>query len=152
TPAKEIDVEYAGSLDWKITGLVQNDAPFDVSYKELYRRQGEVGYRVTVKLKADAPPGALRQEIFLKTNDRTSEIVPVLVEASVQAALSVTPEKVTWTGLTAGETVEKKVIVRGSQAFQVVGVEGLGDGLEADLPKTKGALQIITFKYKPARS
>src|SRR5436305_1009945 len=77
TPTQVIDVEYAGALDWKVSEVVARDLPLDVTFEQLYRRPGQVGYRVKVALKAEAPVGALRQDIFLKTNDPASPLVPV---------------------------------------------------------------------------
>ena len=57
--------------------------PVDVTYEELYRRPGQVGYRIRATLKPDAAPGHLKQELTLKTNDPTSPTVPVLVEAAI---------------------------------------------------------------------
>jgi ectoine hydroxylase-related dioxygenase (phytanoyl-CoA dioxygenase family) len=54
-------VEYAGVLDWRVQG-VENSAPLDVRVDELYRRPGQVGYRLNMTLKPDAPPGSHRWE------------------------------------------------------------------------------------------
>ncbi len=48
TATQSIDVEYAGALDWRITEALAKDAPFEVSFKEIYRRSGQVGYQVKV--------------------------------------------------------------------------------------------------------
>ena len=77
TPAQTIDVEYAGVLNWQVSEVLAKDAPLDVSIKELYRRPGQVGYQLQVTLKADAPVGNLKQDLFLKTNDPGSPLVPV---------------------------------------------------------------------------
>jgi len=82
-PTQTIDIEYAGVLDWKVTELVSKDVPVEATLKELYRRPGQVGYRLEAKLDADAPPGTIKRELFLKTNDPTTPLVPVLVEATV---------------------------------------------------------------------
>src|SRR5262249_9132637 len=95
---QEIDVEYAGALDWKVTEAVTHDAPVELTFKEWYRRPGkatvsEVGYKISVALKADALAGPLKQDFYLKTNDPACPLLPVLVEATVQAPLTALPEK-----------------------------------------------------------
>src|SRR5205807_1071802 len=94
TPTQTLDVEYAGGLDWRVTELDAHKAPYTAHFKELYRQPGQVGYRVTITLKPDAPPGNQRHELYLKTNDPASPHVPILVEAMVQASLSVFPPAV----------------------------------------------------------
>src|SRR6266851_9622189 len=81
-----IDVEYAGTLNWKVTEVVAKDVPLTAEIKELSRKPGLVGYRVEVTLKPDAPTGSLKHEIFLKTNDPASPLLSLLVEATVKAS------------------------------------------------------------------
>src|SRR5207245_8268836 len=79
TAAQSIDVEYAGVLDWRVNEIVKNEAPLNVTFKELYRRSGGVGYQVRVAIKPDAPGGTLKHEIFLKKNAPANAPVPILV-------------------------------------------------------------------------
>lgn len=152
TPMQTIDVEYAGTLDWRVSEVVKNGAPLDVTLEEFYRRPGQVGYHVRTALKADAPSGPFKQELFLKTNDPASPLVPLLVEASVQAPLTVVPGTVSMGVLKVGEQITKKVVVRGSKPFKITAVDGLGDGVEADLPPAAAAVQIVTLKYQPGQA
>src|SRR5262249_22729586 len=68
TPTQTIDVEYAGALDWRVGEIVKHSGGLEARFHELYRRPGQAGYRVTVTLKDDAPPGVFKQELFLKAN------------------------------------------------------------------------------------
>ena len=147
-----IDVEYAGALDWRVTDLVKQSAPLDATYKELYRKPGQVGYRVSVAVKADAPPGSIKHELFLKTNDPESPLVPILVEGTVQASLSVAPNPVPLGALKVGDSITKMVVVRGNRPFLVVSVEGQGEGLVAELPAVAKEVQVIRVKFQPGRA
>jgi hypothetical protein len=151
TPTQHVDVEYAGALDWRVNGVEKNTAALDVGLKELYRRPGQVGYRVAVTLKPDAPPGALKQELLLRTNDPASPLVPVLVEATVQAPLTVVPGTVNFGRLKVGETATRRVVIRGSRPFLIQGVDGLDGGLTADLPQTPAPVQSLTVKFQPSQ-
>jgi hypothetical protein len=145
--AQAIDVEYAGALDWRVSEAAAKDLPLDVSFKELYRRPGQVGYQVRVALKADAPAGPLKGDVFLKTNDPATPLVAILVEANVQAALTVSPSTLALGTVKAGDTLTRRVVVRGSRSFLVRAVESSGDGITPDpLPATPATVQIITFK------
>jgi hypothetical protein len=147
-----IDVEYAGSLAWQVTEVVSRDMPLDVSFKELYRRPGQAGYQVKVALKPDVPLGALKGDIFLKSNDPASPLVAILVEANVQSALTVSPATLALGTVKVGETLTRRVVVRGSQAFRVLGIEGGGEGVTFEpLPASAAAAQILTFKCQFAK-
>jgi hypothetical protein len=151
--AQSIDVEYAGVLDWRVTEVVKNDAPVDTVLEELYRRPGQVGYRVRVTMKPDAPAGRLRHELLLKTNDPASPLVPVLVEGTVQASLTVVPSSIAMRpSPKVGDTVRYKVLVSGAKPFKILSVDGVGDGLEADLPTNPAQVQTVVLRYLPPKS
>lgn len=143
-----IDVEYAGVLDWQVTEASAKDLPVEVSLNELYRRPGQVGYRVRVTLKPDAPVGVLKGDLFLKTNDPASPLLPVLVDGVIQSNLTVAPATLSLGVVKIGETQRRRVVVRGNKPFRVLGVEGLGEGMSLDpSPSTAPApVQVVSFK------
>jgi hypothetical protein len=152
TPTQAIDVEYAGGIDWKITGIAEHSLPLTTKIEELYRQAGpvvQVGYRLHISLKADAPVGTHRWELLLQTNDPGSPSLPVLVEATIQAPLSVAPNPVTLGTLKAGEEVSRRVLVRGSRAFRILSMTMEGDDITVDYPGSAALVQVITVKWKP---
>jgi hypothetical protein len=151
TVKQTIDVEYAGVVPWQITGVVKDNAPLDVSYAELYRREGQVGYRITVALKTNAPAGALRYQVQLKTNDRASPVLPVLVEATVQSLVTVAPDVVAMDTLQVNETRTQLVVVRASKPFRIVAIEGQGEGISVEVPAQVGRVHRLTVKCRPTK-
>ena len=143
-----IDVEYAGALAWQVTEASAKELPLDLSLSELYRRPGQVGYRLKVTLKADAPVGTLKGDVFLKTNDPASPLLPVLVEATVQSAITVAPSVVNLNTVKIGETLTRRVVVRGNKPFRVTKVECSGDGITFEQPTsgTAAQVQVVSFK------
>jgi hypothetical protein len=155
-PTQTVDIEYAGLLDWRVKEVVKPaDAPFNVTMEELYRqppagnKPGKVGYRMTVTLNADAPGGALKHDLILKTNDPASETLIVAVEGNVQAALRVAPNPVTLTGLKVGETKTFKVQVLGTKPFRITEVQSDGAEVTAELPKDALLVHTLTLKCQP---
>lgn len=144
--AQTVDVEYAGALDWKVDSVVAKGLPLDVSLKEAYRRPGRVGYQVRVSLKPDAPSGLLKDEIYLKTNDPNSPLVPMLVEANVQAALHVAPANLSLGTIKAGDVITRRVVLSGARDFRVLGVD-TADGVSIEPVSAAAAkVQIVTLK------
>ena len=133
-PTQAIEVEYAGALDWRVTGVLTNGAPYDVTLEEMYRRPGQVGYRARFTLQAKAPAGALKHEVFLQTNDPASQLVPVLVEATVQATLTASPDTLKVPDLPVGSEMTRKVMVRGARPFRILAVDGGGGGVSVASP------------------
>jgi hypothetical protein len=156
TPTQTIDVEYAGALNWQVSEVIAKDVPFTTSIKELYRKTAttgdkvvnQVGYRLSVTLKATASVGSLKHDLYLKTNDPASPLVAVLAEANVQSALSVSPSTLSLGTVKAGVDLTRRVVVRGARAFKVTGVEGIGNGIElgGTLAASETEVQFVTFK------
>src|SRR5262245_3608358 len=150
---RTIDVEYAGRLDWRVSGVAKHALPVETKLEQLYRERGRVGYRLHVTLKPDAAAGPLKQELSLETNDSASPLVPVLIEATIQAPLSVKPASVSLGSIKAGsEIVTQRIIVQGYKPFKILSIAGEGDGFSADLPTTTARVHIVTIKFQPAKA
>lgn len=153
TPAQTITIERVGYPDWRFTRLIASEAfckVVDATLTESYRNSGGVGYNLTIKLRPAAPPGVVRDEIRLLTNDPQSPSVPVLVTAQVQGSLTVTPALLALGRVSSSGTAQGRFLVRGSRPFRIQSVEGEGDGFSlkaADsTPKT---LHIVNLAYRP---
>jgi hypothetical protein len=152
TPSQTVEVEYAGNADWKVVDVATNGAPIEVEKEEWYRQQGRgVGYRIKTTLKADAPPGLLKQELMLITNDLSSPRVPLLVEATVKAALTISPSTMNFGKVKPGDKLSKRVMVKASQPFTVTGIEGLTDGIDIDWPPRPAKTQYLVIKFQPVQ-
>ena len=146
-----VDVAVEGG---RITGIAQNKFPLDVKYQEIYREPGRVGYRLQATLKATAPAGSFKHELLLQTNDPASLLVPVLIEGSIQAALTVAPAAVKFDAVKLGEAAARRVIVNGNgqKPFRIVQIEGLPDGMTADWAPTPGPVQVLTLTWRPKQA
>jgi hypothetical protein len=151
TPTQQIDVEYAGKVAWQVTEIIAKDIPYTVTFKEKYRQPGRIGYTLFVTLKPDAPLGTHRHELFLKTND-SANLVPVLVEATVHSAISVTPETLSLGAVKIDAPHVRRVVVRGTRPFRITNVEGMGSGIDLGQPLSDRdeQVQFVTFKVQPS--
>jgi hypothetical protein len=156
TPSQPVDVEYAGTDDWRITEVLAKGMPFDVELRELYRERGvKAGYQVKVTLKPDAPAGPIKQEVHLRTNDPATPLISVLVEANVEASLVVSPSPLPLGTAKVGDApLLRRVVVKGQRPFRVIAVDGLGDGLSlgAELLTEALPVQTITLRIQPGRA
>lgn len=143
-----VDVEYAGSHNLSFTEVVVNNAPVDARLTELYRKPGRIGYQVTTTLKSSAAPGTFRELIYLKSNDPAMPVVGLLVEGTVQSAMSMSPAALALGSVGAGDILTRRVVIRGARPFSILAVEGTGDGvaLAGPLPATEAAVHTLAFK------
>jgi len=154
-PEQKMDVEYVGSLDFRIKEVVKPaDAPFSVAMQELYRpspgKAGKVVYRMTVKLNADAPGGPFKHELTLKTNDPASESLTVTVEGNIQAALRAAPSNVVLGTLKVSEARNFKVLVQGNRPFRITEVKSDGPEITAELPQQASTVHTLNLRCTPA--
>jgi hypothetical protein len=151
-PTRMIDVEYAGSFPWSVSEIVKNSsAPFELKVEELRSRVNK-GYRIYATVKPDAAAGTFKQEVILKTNDPTSPTLTFNVLGNVQATLNVTPSTVNLAGVKVGESDSRKVLVRGTRPFRIVGIDGQGDGITALVPEREATSQIVVIRFQPGRA
>jgi hypothetical protein len=156
TPSRHIDVEYGGALDWKVTEIVKSaGSPFELKVEELPPQANTVarkGYRLIATVKADAAAGPFKQEIMLKTNDPASPVLTCYISGAVQARLAISPPSLSVTGLRVGESQTKKLVLRADRPFRVTGIDGLGDGITADIPDRQDTTMILSVTIQPTKA
>jgi hypothetical protein len=151
SPTKYIDVEYAGSFNWAVDTVYKNpDAPFELKAEAL-RNRALKGYRILATIKPNAAAGTFNQEVIVKTNDPASPTLTFHVLGNIQATLNVAPSTLNLAGVKVGESETRKVIVRGSRPFRILGIEGQGEGIAAPVPDREGTTQIVEITFSPAK-
>jgi Protein of unknown function (DUF1573) len=120
---RKVELQYAGDPNWKITNVVTNNEYLKATVKETMRdNYNRVGYDLIVSLSPKAPAGSLRQQLTLTTNDQAGQI-PVLVQARVEADVTVTPSIVQLGSVAPGTETVKTVLLRGHNPFVIEKVE-----------------------------
>ena len=148
---KKITIAYAGRNDWKIKEVRSKSAHVTAKLAETSRGSGLVHYDLLVTLKPTAPAGLLRQQITLVTDDQSNPYVPVLVEARVEADITVTPGIVALGSLSPGKPRQFNVVLRGKKPFEVKKVECESDtqAFSVRLPKSPGRVQVLPLTVTP---
>lgn len=149
TPTSVMDIEYAGTFDFKILGVAEQPAGLDVKITESYRRTGGVGYHISTTLGSEHVSGDFKQTIQLRTNDPSNPILPVLVDATVRSALAVVPDKLFFGTVKAGGTMNRRVTLRSSLPFKILAVDGQGAGLSAVVPQNTNAVHSVLIQWRP---
>ena len=130
-------ISYAGRNDWQILRVECANPHIEAAAVETSRTPGTPGlvnYNVVVKLKADAPPGYIQEQLVLVTNDYDPKAahVPVAVEGLVASALSASP---VWMGVAeAGQTVTRNLVVHGRSPFRILTVRSSDARFQCQAP------------------
>jgi len=115
---RRITITHSGKPDWKIVDVRSVNTNYEVEVVDGPRRNSQVSYDLVVKLKKDAPPGYVSDQLILVTNDPHAAQFPIEVEGLVNAELTATPQALSFGAVEAGHKAIRPVIVRGSQAVQ----------------------------------
>lgn len=146
-----VEVEYAGALDWKITGIERCPDHLEGKVEESYRKPGQVGYKITATLKESVPPGDYKQQLVLKTNDPTEPTIAVVVEAAVRAPVAVTPNPVSFGTTKTGKMVSRRFTIRTDRPFQILRIEG-AVGVSAAFTPSAANVQSVLLQWTPTEA
>ncbi len=139
---RKLKISYApGRPDWRIVRIECANPHVEAVAVETGRTPKLVNYELSVNLKKDTPPGYIRDQLVLVTNDFNAQSarVPVPVEGLVTAALSVQPSSLMMGLAKAGQTVTGMLVVQGRTPFHVLAVKS-SDGRFRCTPPVEAAL------------
>jgi hypothetical protein len=152
TPVQAVTLKYQGrQKDWKVTGVADGTGPFDVKVDEPGRFSFGSEFKVSVSLKGDTPAGSLAEQVFLKTNDPTTPLIPVPVSGLVQAPLDVNPKKAAFAGVKVGETATQRIMVRAAKPFKIT-PPAEEDGIVVEVFPAATPVQVVTVKFTPTKA
>ncbi len=135
-PSLSVVIDNRSMTGWKISGI-ENENGYIQTKIEPNGTNGN-SYRLTVRLREDTPAGFWHASLGLVTNDPTTPRIRVPLSVEVQGLLAVTPSTLNL-GKLNGNTLEKKIVVRGAKPFKITSVEGLDNILSIDQTKTDEA-------------
>ena len=146
---KKIAVTYAGRDDWKISDIKVGNSHVAARFVETGRSPGRVSYDLLVSLKPTAPVGTVRDRIILVTDDEKNLHVPVLVEARIEADITVTPSLVALGTVSPGSVVRKNIVLRGRKPFSIKTIDSKSDGknFQVRLPETAKPVHVLPLTF-----
>ena len=148
--AKRIAIAYEGRSDWAITEIKSGSPYVEAIAEETSRGAGRVGYDLTVMITPDAPPGYIKEQLIIVTNDRGGTEFPVDVEARVVSDLTISPASLFLGALKPGQKVTKQVVVQAKKPFRITGVSCEDDAAECfefKPPRTAKAVQLVPIVF-----
>ena len=148
---KKLSVAYAGRNDWTIREVLSTDDGIQARVVETSRAGGRVDYDLFVTLDSSHPCGELRTQLMLVTDDENNPKVPVLVEGTIEADVTVTPSVISLGLLKPGESKTVNVVVKGKKPFQIEKIECDTDEplFKVRLPKTSQAVHLFPLTVTP---
>jgi hypothetical protein len=145
---RKLTIQYAGRSDWKIKKVKTNNKHITAKIVEKSRGGGRVTYELQTSLEPSAPAGRLSQQITLVTDDANSPHVPVLVEAKVEADVTITVASSLGT-IEAGKSKNFNVVLRGKKPFVIEKVDCASDqnAFKIKLSKATRTVHVLPIAF-----
>lgn len=145
---QQLDIEYAGRRDWQIVEVVSHNPALEITYDELYRRPGRIGYRLSVAVKPSTQAGTLRDTVLIHTNDPATREVPVLVEGQLLPELIITPSELKFGSIQPMQQTKRLVLIRGRKPFRILKVDGQDEQFEFEFSSRAQKLHTVRVEFK----
>jgi hypothetical protein len=153
TPEAVVTVTFYSTGNVKVTEAKAESNYIKTAITEFKDANGTLSYEVRAKLRGDVPVGKWYSDIWLKTNDPSLTQIRVPLNVEVEAPLSITPGAVAMGTVKVQGEAERRVIIRGAQAFKVTKIEGLDDQLTAkDSTEESKQVHVLTLRFKAGRA
>ncbi len=147
TAERSVSVSYSGRSSWSIVDVRSANSSFEVELLDGERNFGRVTYKMLVRLKPDAPAGYLQDQLTIVTNDSYNGSLELPVEGRIVSPLTVSPASLFLGVLKPGETVEKKLFVKGTKPFKIVSIECEGDCFKFQTSDKSTAAHMIPLTF-----
>ena len=116
---RAVRVSYAGDPQWQIVDVKSTSPKLTIEAKEVSRdlNSGRVDYDLLVKLDRKQSMGTFTEYVTIVTNDAKTTGMPIVVKGRVKPVIEAAPIRLGV--LNQGKMIEKKLIVRGTNAFRI---------------------------------
>jgi hypothetical protein len=149
SPSSATTVTFLGQPQAQITEAKCESNYVQTTFTELKREGSEVSYRLTAKVRSDAPVGKWYTDIWVKTNLASMPKVRVPLTVELESALTLSPPAVALGDVPMGSEVERRVILKGVKAFKISGIKGGDDQLTVRDNSTESKqVHVLTVTFR----
>lgn len=138
-----VQMKYAGNPLWQILRVESTNANIKAEAREIKREEGRITYELVVKLSGSQPTGSFADELYVITNDKLVNKMPISVSGRVKPTLEAAPIKLG--AIRQGLKVEKRFVIRGQRPFEIIEVR-VGNKFISFAPST-GKKPLHVLKY-----
>jgi hypothetical protein len=143
-------IMYAGRSDWAVVDVLTSKPWISLEVKQESRTGQNSVYLMTVNLAPDAPAGFFRDELVVVTNDRSRPRIPFMITGELESELAISPQSIAGGSLKPGETIEKKLVIRGKDPFVIDSIEAKGWEVSFDPVDEAKTTHIINVRFAPS--
>jgi hypothetical protein len=140
---QEIVVTHTGSPRWEIRDVRSHCTDLAVRLEAPQRSLGLVRYRLRVSTGGKLSQGDIRELLTLVTNDSRFPTIDMAVTGRVRPTLEVSPANLSLGTIKAGDTVEKRLVIRAEEEFAIRDVTCEDPKFRFEIPEGKKKLHFV---------
>ncbi|WP_231615908.1 DUF1573 domain-containing protein [Novipirellula artificiosorum] len=144
---REITISHTGNSNWRITDVRSHCTSLQVRLNPPELSPGLVRYRMLVSMKEDVPEGELHERLTLISNDREFPTTEMAISGRARSAVSVSPAAVTLGTSAADAVIDKRLVVKGDEPFEVKDVVCGDQRFEFEIPVGSKKLHFIKMRF-----
>jgi hypothetical protein len=149
-PKQVLTIDRINAPGWKFVRMLSASRVIDAQLVQTARTEASASYALTVSLKPEAPPGLVRDEIRLVSNDAETASIPIIVTAAIRGDLTASPSVLALGQIHSAAGAEGRFIVRASRPFTIRSIDGANDGFSISAANPSPlATHVVTVSYKP---
>jgi hypothetical protein len=149
-PSASVTVTFHGNRDAKIT-KIKADSNYVLPTLTETRRDHEVVYTVSAKMRPDTPVGRWFTDVWLETNVAGLSTIRVPLNVEIQPALTVTPPVLALGSIAANKENGGRVILRGTTPFKILAIKGQENGVRVQHEDVSKELHVLTIQTEFAQ-
>jgi len=144
---QEVVITHSGNADWQITDVRSHCSNLQVRLDPPQRTPGMVRYRMHVRMDGDVAEGDIRERLTLISNDRDFPTTEMAISGRVRPMVSVAPASVSLGTTSRDGTVERRLVVKGEEPFEIMDVQCADDRFEFEVPVGKKKVHFVKMRF-----
>ena len=145
---REVMITHTGNSNWEIVDVRSHCSNLKARLSPIQRSPGMVRYRMVVAMDEKMSEGDIRERLTLISNDRSFPTTEMSISGMVQPTVSVFPASVGLGTISPGGQLEKKLVVRGKEPFEVADVLCADPRFEFEVPVGSKKVQLVKMRFK----
>lgn len=154
--SKSTTISFYGAAGSQVVGVDSETNHVKASFEKVEdpkRISSEAVYRITAQVRDDLPVGKWYTDLWVRTNNAAMPRLRLPLTVEVVSPLSISPGAVALGEVKMGGTVERKVIVRGVDAFKIKEIQGADEQLEVkDSSDGSKQVHVLTVRLKASKA
>ncbi len=148
TREQEVVITHSGNSNWEITDVRSHCRNLQVRLNPPERVPGMVRYRMRVRIDGEMSEGEIRERLTLISNDRDFPTTEMAISGRVRPVVSVSPASVSLGATRREEAVERRLVVRGDEPFEILDVQCADLRFEFEVPVGKKKVHFVKLRYE----